>query len=110
LGRVFSTTRRVEGLGEALGAHRAREAALLGAVLLGSLDEHLLGVVLAVRQQGPVVVPGHRSLPLFVPVTAWGAPTVPAVVTDAEETEEPRGHDAIREKKVDKSPTVGSAV
>src|SRR4051812_1205624 len=48
----------VEGLGQALGPHRAAGAQLLGLVLLGATDEELVGLRLAARRaRGPVVDP-----------------------------------------------------
>ena len=50
----------VEGLGEALGAHRAPGAQLLGAVLGSAPDEQLVGPGLVAQSLGrPVVVPRH---------------------------------------------------
>jgi len=52
----------VEGVGEALGAHRAAQAHGLGAVLGRALDEEAVGVRPAAgRVDGPIVDPHHGT-------------------------------------------------
>src|SRR4051812_42917724 len=53
----------VERLGEALGAHRASGAELLGLVLLGATDEELVGLRLPARRAGGPVLDPHVFCP-----------------------------------------------